>query len=100
MAMRRKGRVWAGWLLGAALGSVAVLPLCDLHFDCVITVCGHADATCPALPRTTLKLHQGFDDPPKLAASASSHAEALVHYRRVRDEIKAFLERLTRQTEL
>jgi arsenate reductase len=36
----------------------------------------------------------GFDDPPRLAAGAQAEEEAMVHYRRVRDEIKAFVERL------
>ena len=36
----------------------------------------------------------GFDDPPKLAATAKDEEEAMVHYRRVRDEIKAFVESL------
>ena len=38
--------------------------------------------------------HRGFDDPPKLAADASDNEEALGHYRRVRDEIRAFVETL------
>jgi arsenate reductase len=36
----------------------------------------------------------GFDDPPRLAADAKSDEEAMTHYRRVRDEIKAFVEGL------
>jgi arsenate reductase len=36
----------------------------------------------------------GFDDPPRLAKSAKTEAEALAHYRRVRDEIRAFIEML------
>ena len=63
-------------------------------FDAVITVCGHADENCPAFPGRTLKIHQGFDDPPKLAKEATTREEALGHYRRVRDEIRAFMEGL------
>jgi arsenate reductase len=37
-------------------------------------------------------LHRGFDDPPQLAENAKSEEEAMAHYRRVRDEIKAFAE--------
>ena len=41
-------------------------------------------------------VHIGFDDPPKLARSAATEEEALGHYRRVRDEIRAFVaEKLT-----
>jgi arsenate reductase len=36
-------------------------------------------------------VHVGFDDPPKLAKDAQSEEEALAPYRRVRDEIKAFI---------
>jgi len=65
--------------------------------DFVITVCGHAQENCPAFlsrdPRTRV-LHHGFEDPPRLAMSASSDEEALPHYRRVRDEIRAFVEGL------
>lgn len=59
------------------------------EFDWVITLCGHADETCPFFPGK--KLHVGFDDPPKLAEQAASDEEKLVYYRRVRDEIKQFI---------
>lgn len=60
----------------------------------VVTVCGHADENCPVFPGTTRVVHHGFDDPPKLAAGAASEDEAMPHYRRVRDEIRAFIETL------
>jgi arsenate reductase len=60
-------------------------------FDFVITVCGHADETCPVFPARTRVIHQGFEDPPKLAANAASEEEAMVHYRRVRDEIREYI---------
>ena len=69
----------------------------ELRFDYVVAVCGHANETCPVFPGETQKIFAGFDDPPRLAASAKSHAEALGHYRRVRDEIKAFIETLPEQ---
>ena len=70
--------------------------LADINapLDLVITVCGHADETCPILPGQTRKLHQGFDDPPRLAASAATEEEALAHYRRVRDEIRDFVDQI------
>ena len=64
----------------------------DIQLDLVIAVCGHADETCPAFPGHVRRVFHGFDDPPKLAADAASEAEALVHYRRVRDDIKAYIE--------
>lgn len=63
------------------------LPLKE--FDWVITLCGHAHETCPFFPGR--KFHQGFDDPPKLAASAKTEEERLELYRKVRDEIRTFV---------
>ncbi len=67
----------------------------DIRFDYVVTVCGHAHETCPAwLGNGTRVIHVGFDDPPALAKSARTEEETLHHYRRVRDEIKAFVQTL------
>lgn len=63
-------------------------------FDYVVTVCGHANETCPVFPGKTKVVHVGFDDPPRLAKGATSEDEALNHYRRVREEIRAFIETL------
>jgi arsenate reductase len=43
------------------------------------------------LATKTQRVHKGFDDPPKLAANAATDEEAMVPYRRVRDEIKAYI---------
>lgn len=48
--------------------------------------------TGPFFPGKTRRIHMSFDDPPKLAKSAKTGEEALGHYRRVRDEIRAFVE--------
>ncbi len=66
----------------------------DLEFDYVITVCGHAHETCPVFPGQAKLVHHGFDDPPALARNADSEAEALGHYRRVRDEIREYVKTL------
>ncbi len=63
-------------------------------FDWVLTVCDHAHEHCPLFPGRVRIRHVGFDDPPRLAAGARSEEEALAHYRRVRDEIRAFVETL------
>ena len=65
-----------------------------IEFDYVITVCGHADESCPVFPTKTKVFHHGFDDPPKLAKTAQTEEEALGHYRRVRDEIRDFIKTL------
>jgi len=65
-----------------------------MDFDYVVTVCGHASEHCPVFPGRTKIFHVGFDDPPQLARNAKTEEEALQHYRRVRDEIRAFVETL------
>ena len=59
--------------------------------DYVVTVCGHAHETCPVFSGNAKVVHRGFDDPPALAVGAATEEEALIHYRRVRDEIEAFV---------
>lgn len=65
-----------------------------IDFDVVVTVCDHAHETCPVFPGRTRVVHRGFDDPPRLARDAATEDEAIGHYRRVRDEIRAFVETL------
>ena len=60
-------------------------------FDVVVTVCDSAHESCPVFPGARV-VHVGFDDPPRLARGAASDDEAMQHYRRVRDEIRAFVE--------
>ncbi len=64
------------------------------NFDCVMTVCSDAGLNCPVFPGNAIKLHHGFDDPPRLAKTARSEEEALSHFRRVQDEIGDFVETL------
>ncbi|MCA1742687.1 MAG: arsenate reductase ArsC, partial [Desulfovibrionales bacterium] len=71
---------------------VEELPSVEFHY--VITLCGHAKESCPFFPGSVKKIHMGFDDPPSLAQNAPSEEQALVHYRRVRDEIKKFISEL------
>jgi arsenate reductase len=66
----------------------------DVTFDYVVTVCDNAAESCPIFPGKVKKVHQGFQDPPRLAKDANSEEEALSHYRRVRDEIRAFIQTL------
>ena len=65
--------------------------LLDAGIDVVVTVCDHAHESCPVFPRRTRVVHVGFEDPPRLAERATSEEEAMVHFRRVRDEIRAFV---------
>jgi len=62
-----------------------------VEFDYVVTVCDSANESCPVFPARTRVVHVGFDDPPRLAQGAGNDEEAMPHYRRVRDEIRAFI---------
>lgn len=66
----------------------------DTPLDHVVSVCGHAHENCPIFPGTTKVTHVGFDDPPRLAREEPDEEAGLKHYRRVRDEIRAFIETL------
>lgn len=66
----------------------------SVPFDVVVTVCDSASESCPVFRGGTRVVHVGFDDPPHLARDAGSDDEALPHYRRVRDEIRRFIETL------
>ena len=70
----------------------------DSAVDAVITVCSHAHETCPFFPGGAKVIHVGFDDPPRmageLAKKGGSEGAQLDCYRKVRDEIKAFVETL------
>lgn len=70
----------------------------EVKLDVVVTVCGHAHETCPIFPGNCKVIHVGFDDPPKmareLARRGASEEEQLECYRKVRDEIRAFVETL------
>jgi len=56
------------------------------EFDYVITVCDHANQTCPVFPGHARRLHWSFEDP---AAAPGSEEQRKAVFRRVRDEIRA-----------
>jgi arsenate reductase (thioredoxin) len=66
----------------------------NLEFEYVVTLCDNARESCPFFPAKTKRIHQRFDDPPVLADGVETDEEAMVPYRRVRDEIKAFVQTL------
>ena len=71
--------------------SKTVEDLKEQDFDYVVTVCDNAHETCPYFPAKTAVIHKSFDDPPRLAENAATEEEALVHYRRVLEEIREFI---------
>lgn len=74
--------------------SKSTTELMNMEFDYVITLCDDAQQACPFFPAKTRVLHHGFEDPPALAINAKSEEDAMVHYRRIRDEIRAFVNTL------
>jgi arsenate reductase len=79
-----------------------VSEMTKMTFDYVVTVCDPFDSAqgrqaaqqCPNFTGAAKVIHVGFDDPPKLAQKAKNEQEALAYYCRVRDEIRAFVEKL------
>ncbi len=76
----------------------------DLDLDVVVTVCNHAHETCPYFPSKCRIIHAGFDDPPKmahkLALQGADEDSQMECYRKVRDEIRDFVEALPDNLEL
>lgn len=64
--------------------------LMGIHMDVVFTVCSDAHETCPIFPGGHV-IHVGFDDPPRLTEAMTDEDDILQVYRRVRDDIKAFI---------
>ena len=75
-------------------GSKSIDEVKHIEFDYVITLCDNAQKTCPTFSAKTRVMHVGFEDPPRLAANAKDEEEAMGHYRRIRDEIKDFVDGL------
>ncbi len=75
---------------GHASKSLDALPK---HLDVAVTVCTGSDGNCPFVPGAVHRVHAPFDDPPVLAQEARTDDDAMPHYRRVRDEIRAWVER-------
>lgn len=72
--------------------SKTVDDLPDIKFDYIVTVCDNARELCPFFPGTAKIIHRGFDDPARLAMNARTAEEILLHYRGVRNQIRAFVE--------
>lgn len=64
------------------------------EFDYILTVCDHAHESCPLVPPGCKVIHRSFEDPPRLAKSCKSENLKLDCYRKVRDEIKKYIQTL------
>ena len=61
------------------------------QMDIVVTVCGHANESCPILPPEVQRIHWPLEDP---AAATGSEAEVLVKFREIRDQIEGRMREL------
>lgn len=60
------------------------------RFDYVITVCDNARETCPVFFGAAKQFHHNFEDPPP--PNTGSHQERMTVFRRVRDELRNWLQ--------
>ena len=62
----------------------------EQEWDYVVTVCDRANEACPFFPGGKEKIHRGFEDP---ASIKGSDEDKLAAFRRVRDELKKWIEK-------
>lgn len=63
------------------------------QMDVVVTVCGHANESCPVLPPEVKRLHWPLEDP---AAAKGSDDKILTTFRQVRDQVESRVQELLR----
>lgn len=64
------------------------------QMDVVVTVCGHANESCPILPPEVHRLHWPLEDP---AAATGTDSEILAAFRQIRTQIAAHVADLLEQ---
>jgi len=62
----------------------------DSKLDYIVTVCDSAHEACPYFPGGNLRIHKGFSDPSKFQGNRE---DVIPEYRRIRDEIKKWIEK-------
>ncbi len=70
--------------------------LAGIDFDYVVTLCDNAKEQCPVLQSKTKMIHKAFEDPTLVMGSEE---EVMAAFRRIRDEIKAFIETMPESLE-
>ncbi|MBN1392235.1 MAG: arsenate reductase ArsC [Sedimentisphaerales bacterium] len=60
-------------------------------FDYVVTLCDNAAENCPVFPGKAKIIHKPFEDP---HLATGSEETVLATFRRIRDQIKAFVEKM------
>ncbi len=62
-----------------------------IDFDYVVTLCDNASESCPVFSGKAIIVHKPFDDP---YFASGSEKEIMATFRKVRDDIKDFVEKL------
>lgn len=63
-------------------------------FDYVVFLCSCSHEKCPSFPSNIKTLNVSFNDPYLLSFNLTNETEALNVYRRIRDQIKDFIDKL------
>lgn len=71
--------------------SKSVEEFAEDEIDYVLTVCDSARENCPYFPAKTRLVHHSFDDP---AAIKGTEQQRLAEFRRVRDQIRNYIEQV------
>jgi arsenate reductase len=74
--------------------SKSVKDVVGQDFDYVITVCDHAKENCPYFSAQAQRIHWNIEDP---VAIRGSEQEAMVVFRRVRNDLRERLQRFVRE---
>lgn len=69
--------------------SKTIAEYAGVTFNIAITLCDNAHAVCPIVPGATKTIHRGFPDP---HLTPGPEEEILMGYRKVRDEIAAWID--------
>jgi arsenate reductase len=64
------------------------------QMDIIVTLCGHAETTCPATPPHIKRIHWPIDDP---VGTTGPEEVVMQDFRRARDEIKALVQELVKK---
>ncbi len=63
------------------------------QMDVIVTLCGHAESTCPATPPHIKRIHWPIDDP---VGTTGPDEVVMQDFRRARDEIKGLVQQLVK----
>jgi len=62
----------------------------DSKLDYIVTVCDQAHESCPYFSGGSIRMHKSFSDPAKFQGNRE---DVISEYRRIRDEIKKWIEK-------